>query len=169
MTNQVQRKVFTPDPKMLQRQMAQHLQTMSAYLTLTRAGQTSVRQKMAKDRTSLRPSKRQRPSSLSPLPNKSCFQSQRQSDRWPGSRLPKIKVNSKSARIPTLPQLTRSVNIPSASSSTTSLAQGSRPRLVAKSTSGLSNSAKNAKSSGRNGAIPDPMQVWNKNRGNGFS
>ena len=41
--------------------------------------------------------------------------------------------------------------------------QGSRPRLVAKSTSGLGASAK-LKANVKNGAPPDPMQVWNKNR-----
>ena len=73
--------------------------------------------------------------------------------------------------LPFLPRpcLTCSATTPSTNSSAASLAQGSRPRLVAKSTSGLGNTAKNSKTNGRNGAIPDPMQVWNKNRGSVYS
>ncbi|KIY01226.1 uncharacterized protein Z520_02778 [Fonsecaea multimorphosa CBS 102226] len=48
---------------------------------------------------------------------------------------------------------------PTPHSSTSSLAQTGRPRLVAKTTSSLQSKTKSYQS-----ASPDPMQVWNKNR-----
>lgn len=57
-----------------------------------------------------------------------------------------------------------------ASTSSTTLSsappQSSRPRLVAKTTSGLRDSAAKAAASGAKtgGTAPDPSQVWNKNR-----
>ena len=59
------------------------------------------------------------------------------------------------------------LQVPSSSTqpSVANMQQGSRPRLVAKSTSGLRDTgSKSFKSGGKNNAGPDPMQVWNKNR-----
>jgi hypothetical protein len=60
--------------------------------------------------------------------------------------------------------LTAAAAASSTNPTTTNTPQGIRPRLVAKSTGGLGASALKNKLSGKNG-IPDPMQVWNKNRG----
>ena len=55
---------------------------------------------------------------------------------------------------------TDSRTAPTPTSSTPSLQLAGRPRLVAKSTSSLQQKAKTYKP-----VAPDPMQVWNKNRG----
>jgi hypothetical protein len=62
--------------------------------------------------------------------------------------------------------LTMIASFSSANSSGASLQQGSRPRLVAKSASGLRDSAPKSKNGGNRGGPggPDPIQVWNKNR-----
>lgn len=53
----------------------------------------------------------------------------------------------------------------SASPSLATVQPSSRPRLIAKSGSGLRDaSLKTYKPAGKNGTGPDPMQVWNKNR-----
>ena len=57
-------------------------------------------------------------------------------------------------------QLTSRPAVPTPSSSTSSLPLGGRPRLVAKTVSSSQQKAKAFKP-----AAPDPMQVWNKNRG----
>ena len=57
-------------------------------------------------------------------------------------------------------RLTQVPAVPTPSSSTSSLPQGGRPRLVAKTASSLQQKAKAFKP-----VAPDPMQVWNKNRG----
>ncbi len=61
--------------------------------------------------------------------------------------------------MPTVTELTKS-QVTTPNSSTSSLQQIGRPRLVAKTASSLQQKAKAYKP-----IAPDPMQVWNKNRG----